>query len=42
MGTFGDYHHTHDDDLDIIDVNTLQAVGQVVIATLVNESNGVF
>lgn len=41
-GTFGDYHHTHDDDLDIIDVNTLQAVGQVVIAALVNESNGVF
>jgi len=41
-GTFGDYHHTHDDDLAIIDVNTLQAVGQVVIATLVNESNGTF
>jgi glutaminyl-peptide cyclotransferase len=27
---FGKFHHTHDDNMDIIDKNTLKAVGQVV------------
>jgi len=35
---FGDYHHTHADDMGIIDRNTLRAVGQVVIALLYKES----
>ena len=37
---FGFYHHTHQDDLDVIDPTTLQAVGQVVLAAVYNESNG--
>lgn len=32
-------HHTHGDDIDIIDKSTLAAVGQVVLATLIKESN---
>ncbi|MEL7423134.1 MAG: DUF4910 domain-containing protein [Bacteroidota bacterium] len=38
-GAFGSYHHTHADNLDIIDKRTLQAVGQVVLAALYKESN---
>lgn len=38
-GRFGHYHHTHLDDLDIISKKTLQAVGQVILATIVKESN---
>ncbi len=38
--SFGKYHHTHEDDMDIIDRNTLRAVGQVVIALLYKESVG--
>ncbi len=38
-GQFGHYHHTHADDLNIIDKRTLQAVGQVVLATVYKESN---
>jgi len=34
---FGEYHHTHADDIGIIDRNTLRAVGQVVIALLYKE-----
>lgn len=30
QGTFGHYHHTHKDNMDIIDRNTLKAVGQTV------------
>ena len=37
---FDHYHHTHKDNLDIIDKNTLKAVGKVVTATLYNFSNG--
>lgn len=37
---FGSYHHTHNDDMDIIDRNTLRVVGQVVLALLYNESVG--
>ncbi|NND09357.1 MAG: peptidase, partial [Saprospiraceae bacterium] len=35
---FGHYHHTSDDDMDVIDRNTLRAVGQVVLALLYKES----
>lgn len=40
--TFGAYHHTHRDNLDIIDRGSLQAVGQVVLAAIYNESNKKF
>jgi glutaminyl-peptide cyclotransferase len=36
-GEFGSYHHTHDDDIDIIDKNTLKAVGQTVLQVLYQE-----
>ena len=39
--SFGDYHHTHDDNIDIISKRTLRVVGQVVTAVLYNESIGV-
>lgn len=39
---FGDYHHTHSDNIEIIDKNTLQAVGQVVLAVVYQESNKAF
>lgn len=35
---FGHYHHTHDDNIDIIDKNTLKAVGKVVTAAIWNAS----
>jgi len=37
---FGHYHHTHKDNMDIIDKNTLRAVGKVVMATIYNYNNG--
>lgn len=37
---FGHYHHTHEDNMNIIDKNTLKAVGKVVTATIYNFSNG--
>ena len=39
--SFGDYHHTHDDNINIISKRTLRVVGQVVTAVLYNESIGV-
>jgi glutaminyl-peptide cyclotransferase len=39
---FGEYWHTHDDNLDIIDPRTLRAVGQVVLAVVYREANGTF
>jgi len=39
-GTFGDYHHTHKDDISIIDKRTLKAVGQVITAVVFNTQNG--
>jgi glutaminyl-peptide cyclotransferase len=39
---FGHYWHTHDDNLDIIDKRTLRAVGQVILAVVYRENNGVF
>jgi len=40
--SFGEYHHTHDDDISVISKRTLKVVGQVVLAILYNESNGTF
>ena len=40
--SFGDYHHTHDDNIEIISKRTLRVVGQVVLAVLYNESNRTF
>ncbi|MCH7411284.1 M28 family peptidase [Belliella sp. DSM 111904] len=34
---FGRYHHTHDDNMELIDVRTLKAVGQTVLFTLYQE-----
>jgi len=38
-GRFGHYHHTHQDNMEIISKETLQAVGQTVLATIYKESN---
>jgi glutaminyl-peptide cyclotransferase len=37
QSSFGDYWHTHNDDMDIIDRNTLKAVGQTVMSVLYRE-----
>ena len=42
QNSFGAYHHTHDDDMDIIDRRTLGVVGQVVLAHLVRVDAGVY
>jgi glutaminyl-peptide cyclotransferase len=39
---FGDYWHTHDDDMDVISKNTLRAVGQVMVAVIYREASGSF
>lgn len=39
---FGEYWHTHDDDIEVIDKRTLRAVGQVVLAVLYGLHNGAF
>ena len=36
-GSFGDFHHTHQDDLPIISKETLKAVGQTLLAVIYNE-----
>ena len=36
-GYFGDYHHTHKDNMELIDTRTLKAVGQTVLTVLYNE-----
>lgn len=36
-GSFGPYWHTHDDNLEIIDKNTLKAVGQTMLQVLYQE-----
>ena len=41
-GSFGDYHHTHKDDISIIDKNVLRKTGQVVTAVLYRTSDGRF
>lgn len=40
--TFGDYHHTHKDDIGIISKRTLKASGQVVTAVIYKLSDGSF
>lgn len=37
---FGPYHHTHRDNMQIIDKNTLKAVGQTVLQTVYEEGRG--
>lgn len=37
---FGEHWHTHDDDMDVIDKNTLKRVGKVIIHTLCREDQG--
>lgn len=39
---FGDYWHTHDDNMNVIDKKTLRAVGQTVLAVIYKEAAGVF
>jgi glutaminyl-peptide cyclotransferase len=41
-GSFGDYHHTHKDDIDIIDKNVLRKTGQVVTAVIYRMDAGKF
>jgi hypothetical protein len=36
-GTFGKYHHRHTDNMDIIDKNTLKAVGQTLMQVIYNQ-----
>jgi glutaminyl-peptide cyclotransferase len=36
-GTYGEHHHTHKDNIDIIDKNTLKVVGQTVLEVLYQE-----
>lgn len=36
---FGDFWHTTDDTMDVIDKNTLMAVGQTVLEVIYNENN---
>lgn len=37
VGGFGKYHHTHDDNMSIIDRNTLKAVGQTLLEVIFSE-----
>lgn len=37
---FGTYHHTHDDNMDIISEKTLRIVGQVMLAVVYREASG--
>ena len=36
-GGFGEYHHTHKDNMDVIDRNTLKAVGQTLLEVIYSE-----
>ncbi len=40
--SFGHYHHTHEDNIDIVSKRTLKVVGQVVSAVIYKESDGSF
>lgn len=39
---FGHYHHTHKDDIGIVDRRTMKAVGQVMLSVIFNTQNGKF
>lgn len=41
-GRFGNYHHTHDDNMDVINKTTLKAVGQTTLAAVYHYHNGTF
>lgn len=41
-GKFGEYHHTHDDNIDIISKSNLRKVTQLVLAVLYKTSDGSF
>ncbi len=34
---FGTFHHTHDDNMDVIDANTLKVVGEVLTQVIYQE-----
>lgn len=38
-GKFGAHHHTHNDDMEIISKETLNAVGKIILAVVYKESN---
>lgn len=38
--SFGDHWHTHNDNLGVIDIRTLRAVGQVILEVLYREASG--
>ena len=40
--SFGHYHNTHKDNIDIVSKRTLKVVGQVVTAVIYKESDGSF
>ena len=40
--SFGAYHHTHDDNMDVIDPNTLNMVGRVVTTVVYRKGAGAF
>lgn len=40
-GSFGPFHHTHDDNMDLISKETLKAVGQTLLRVLYYEESGV-
>ena len=40
--SFGHYHHTHKDNIDIVSKRTLKVVGQVLTAVIYKESDGSF
>jgi len=40
--SFGDYWHTHNDNIDVIDRRTLRSVGQVMLAVIYREAGGTF
>lgn len=42
QSSFGHYHHTHKDNIDVISKRTLKVVGQVVTAVIYKESEGSF
>lgn len=40
-GSFGDYWHTHKDNMDVIDAATLKAVGHTVLQVIANRNSGI-
>ena len=40
--SFGRHWHTHDDDMEVIDIRTLRAVGQTMLTMIYREAAGQF